>query len=460
MSASDLARAAALLAVVGGCYHARPLDEEDLVAELRRRDASPAGVGPSARAKGGNLDVEDAVRLALAANPDLRAARLERPVAENQIVSASALENPTLRLELLHGQRVDTTPAAGAKPATWGYGLGLAWVPPQPVEWQAKRAAARARVVEVDQGIRQREWEVAADVRVAHATLAEIEAQIRLADAAVAIHTRIAALVEKRVGGGASTRLDLNLANLALVQAERDRDSLDAQRAAAASRLAWLVGWGAGAPVSVAAQAADDVAPAVSGGEGERRRLEDRALAARPALRAARARYEEREQSVRLAYAHRWPWLQLAAVPRYRHNNSSSYPDDWTWAIDVSVPILNWNTGPIRVAEAEREKEREGYVAELAALRRDVALALTEVETWRRLVKRYQDTVLPALEHHDRLLEIATGGGQLDVVALLAAEDVVLRSRREYQAALLGQKKAWLALDRIVGEPTGVVGGR
>jgi cobalt-zinc-cadmium efflux system outer membrane protein len=452
---------ASLLA--GGCYHAQALREDDLVAELRRQDrlqpAAGAGHGGETVAGGGSggdgLPVDQAVAQALASNPDLRAFRLERAVAENQVVSASALENPTLRLEFLHGELVNTTlPAGKNKPApTWGYGVGLAWVPPQPVEWSAKRAQARARVTEVEQAIRQREWEIAADVRVAHATLAEVEAQILLAESALVVRRRIVDLVGKRVAAGASTRLELNLAELALVQAERDRDGLDAQRASAASALAWLIGQGSGGTIRVAPQASDVAVAGAGVGAGELQAFEDRALAARPGLRAAKARYAAREQSVRLAYAHRWPWFQLAAVPRYRHNNSSTYPDDWTWAVDISLPILNWNTGPIHVAEAERDKERGSYVAELAALRRDIALAVAEIETRQRLVKRYQDTVLPALANHDRLLEIAVASAQIDVVALLAAEDVVLRSRREYQKALLDYHRAWLALERAVGEP-------
>jgi outer membrane protein, heavy metal efflux system len=443
-----------------GCYHAQPIYDQDVVAELRRQDlgaASARVAGPAIKLDNG-LDGDEAVAVALVNNPDLRALRAERAVADGQVIAASALENPTIRLEMLHGELVNTSlPATANKPApTWGWGVGLAWNPPQPVELSAKKAFARARVTEVDQVIRQREWELGSDVRGAHATVAAALAQILLADDAVAIHQRIVGLVEKRVATGASTRIELNLASLSLVQAQRDRDELEAQRAVATSSLAWLLGVANGTAIKVPPQATDAVVAPSALSAQQREAIEDRALLGRPSLRAAKARYVEREQSVRIAYARRWPWFQLAAFPRYRRNNNSNYPDDWTWAIDVSLPILNWNTGNIRVAEAERAKERESYVAELATLRRDLAQATAEVETRARLVKRYQDTVLPALANHDKLLELAIGSGQLDIVALLAAEQVVLRSRREYQSALLDYRKACLALDRAVGEPVGI----
>ena len=45
----------------------------------------------------GALDEDQAVTAALQGNPQLRALRKERGVAEGQIVSSTALRNPTLR---------------------------------------------------------------------------------------------------------------------------------------------------------------------------------------------------------------------------------------------------------------------------------------------------------------------------------------------------------------------------
>ena len=50
--------------------------------------------------------------------------------------------------------------------------------------------------------------------------------------------------------------------------------------------------------------------------------LEDRALAHRPALAAARAQYEASEQTLRAETAARWPWLVLSAIPRVRQNEA------------------------------------------------------------------------------------------------------------------------------------------
>ena len=66
-------------------------------------------------------------------------------------------------------------------------------------------------------------------------------------------------------------------------------------------------------------------------------------------------------------------------------------------------------------------------------------------------LRRFRESVLPRLESHEKLLADAASGGQLDVVAVLTAEDVLLRSRREYVGLRLAHHLAWLALDRAVG---------
>ncbi|MBI5478395.1 MAG: TolC family protein, partial [Deltaproteobacteria bacterium] len=329
-----------------------------------------------------------------------------------------------------------------------GFGVGFQWSPPQPVERSARKRQAEARLQEVRQEIFEREWQLATEVRAACALLRELQEQGRLLEGAVTRRQRIIELVHKRIQLGASTRLDLNLVSLALTQVERERDDVEAQRVVAVRALQALVG-APDATVALQASPADQDAPATP---PDGRALEDQALAARPALRAAKARYLQREQAVRREYAQRLPWFQLSAAPRYRFNPSSNkYDHDLYLGVEVTLPIFNWNTGGIRVAEAERREEREKMVALLSHLRRDIGMAQARLEVHRAALVRFRERVLPALAEHERLLEVTMRGGQVDLVTLLTAEDVVLRHRRAYAALLLQHRTAWLALERAVG---------
>lgn len=440
--------AASLLLAAGGCYHARPIDERAVLDGLRRMDEARAMPPPGAGGLAGGLDdgleVDEAVALALKFNPDLRAFRRERDVAEGEVVTASAISNPVVRFELLHVQEADLR--------RMGWGARLAWTPPQPCEWSAARGRAGARVDEVRHEIAEREWQTATDVRAAHAALVAIDEELGFASAAVAARGRIAELVRKRVAQGASTRIDQNLVDLSRAAAETDRDALEARRVALERTLVALMGVSSPGPL-VVKRSPDEAAPAagVPATLPDARMLEEMALASRGALRAAKARHAEADETARLEHARRWPWFTLSAAPRFQSDVTAEHPRDFSLSVDVTVPILNWNSGPIAAAEAAREREKAGFEASLAAIRRDIAVALGRIAAGQTLLRRYRESVLPALEEHDRLVAAAGAGAQIDVVALLAAEETALRGRRDYAEARLQVTRAWLDLDRAVG---------
>jgi outer membrane protein, heavy metal efflux system len=483
-----LAGAVALLLGIAGCYHAQPVSDADLVAELRgppwavpgaedapaaaaarpaeepasaptaavaRRGAAPGAPAPApgatpsspapraAASAGPVVTEEQAVAAALVRNPDLRAFRRKRQVAEGQVLMAKAIENPSLKLEAVH---LETWGDVGP-----GVGVGLQWKPPQPAVRSAKVRLAEAHVQEVQQEILEHEWQLAAKVRAACAAVVELEEQRRILAEAIARRQRIVDLVGKRLQAGASTRLDLSLANLALAQLERDHEEIEAQRLVAVDALAALLGTAEvtvappPSPASVALAAPPDA-----------HALEEQALGARPALRAAKARYQAREQAVRREYAERWPWFRLDSAPRYRYMPSSShYRNDFYFAVEVTVPIFNWNTGGIKVAEAQRAEERDRMIALLSEIRRDIVSARARLEVQRVALQRFRDRVLPALAEHQRLLQLAIRGGQVDLVALTASEDVVVKHQRAHAMLQLQYRRAWLALERAVGAPVG-----
>jgi outer membrane protein TolC len=478
--------------VAAGCYHAQPVSDADLMAELRgpapaaptaedgspppaaarpaetpagapavsgetRGGEAPAAPAPApapgaapaspprpgaAPADGGPvLSEEQAVAQALVRNPDLRAFRRKRQIAEGRVLIAKAIENPSIKLEAVHLETWDNDGP--------GLGIGLQWKPPQPVVRAAKVRLAEAHVREVQQEILEHEWELAAKVRAAYAGVVELEEQRQILAGAITRRQRIVELVTKRIQVGASTRLDLSLATLQLAQLEQEYETIEAQRLVALDTLAALLG---AAEVGVATPAAPGaVTPAAL---PNLHALEEQALGTRPALRAAKARYEAREQAVRREYAERWPWFRLDSAPRYRYMPSSGhYRNDFYVALELTVPVFNWNTGGIKVAEAERAEERDKMAALLAKIRRDIVSARARLEVERAALQRFRERVLPALAEHQRLLQLAIRGGQVDLVALMASEEVVVKHQRAHAQLQLRYRKAWLELERAVGGP-------
>jgi outer membrane protein TolC len=425
------------LALAAGCYQPRPLDARAVMNDLAREPAG-AAPGPGSRpalTPPAGLTEDAAVQLALRGNPDLRAARQQRGIAEGQIVAASALANPTVGFDMIHLEDW---------PSQVGWAITLGWAPPQPGIYAAGRAAARAGAAAVEADIAEAEWQVATAVRAAHATLLAISEKGALVDKDLETRRRILDLVRKRLAGGASTRLDLGLAQLAVAEVERERDDLATQQIGAAADLGLLLGTTPARDVAGRLGAETSPPPALDA-------LVEATLATRPALAAEERRYHQREETVRLEMARRWPWFRLTAMPRYRSDGSDVHPSDFSAGLELTVPILNLNGGPIQIAEATRDQEREAFAKLVGGIRRDLTSARDEIALRGETLRRYEAQVLPDLAAQEKLLAAAVAGGQLDVVALTTAEDVILRSRSTYVDLRLACYRAWLALDRTVG---------
>ena len=166
----------ALLLALAGCYQPRPLDARAVMNEVAAEPRAPGG-GPSPE-RGpapGPVSEDGAVAVALKWNPDLRAVRRQRGIAEGQIIEAGALANPTVDLDFIHVEDYATRR---------GWAVALGWEPPQPGIYSARRAAARAGAAAVDADVAEAEWQVVIQVRGAHATLlalaeAGVQAQVK-----------------------------------------------------------------------------------------------------------------------------------------------------------------------------------------------------------------------------------------------------------------------------------------
>lgn len=384
------------------------------------------------------LTMEQAVTLALRDNPELLAFRKTRAVAEGEIRSATMLDNPTLQLQLLHAQ--DSTQL--------GWGALLKWMPPQPVTYLAKRGQARAQLEEVGQQIAEMEWALAAQVRSVFATLLELREQTRVATGAHELRKRTVGMVRTQVQRGRATRIEQNAAELALLDGQRELDDLELRTTQAQLRLRALLGMVGLTPLPLRGTIAEGVALP---NNLDPEKLAERAIASRPALKAAQARIARREQGVRLENSRRAPWLELSG--RYRMNNSQRFPHDVQLGIETTLPILNQNGGPVQVAKAELEREQALVAALVQSVKQSVYAASGELMIRRKILERSRREVLPVLLEHERLLEAAARGAAIDLVALLGSEQSILRGRRQHSEARLGYEQALIALGAAVGVP-------
>lgn len=386
----------------------------------------------------GGLTEDEAVSVALRQNPALRAFRKERGVSEGRIMTASAWANPSLQVQLVHVQTG----------ADMGFAVALKWAPPQPVVYSANKAVFRAALQQVEHEIADREWQLQYQVRGLHSLLLMLKREQRMSDLLLAARKLVSDSYMVRLEKGAATRIEWNQVQLAMLSLKRERDSILLKEADAQRQFRTLLGVLSAESVRVSGVIPTEkerfVIPAAE-------ILAEQALAARPSLKAMQARIVGRQQALRVEKARRWPWFEFSA--RYRHTASTNYPNEVLLGIEAPLPILNWNQGPIKEASAEIDLAVGLAEAEFLALKQTVFNAHAALMVRKGILLRYEKEVLPVLLEHEELLDLATKGGQIDLIGLLSGEEVVLRERREYFEARFAFRAAWLALEAAVGRP-------
>lgn len=452
---STLPRVLALpLALFGaGCagYERMPLAEQDIYREIQaiqlgalrtaNSESTSTSVGPAAFDASDGLSLDEAIAVALCLNPDLRAFRKERGVAEGELIAAGLLPNPELAVTWLHIEHFTKSLA------TSGFDVALNWAPPRPGELGAKQARAQARIDEVKAQIVGEEWRFAALVREGYAALLAAEERLRLAESSLRLQERILQFIRDKRQLGDASSLDVNLVDIEFtaivreeltVRNERDRARLELNRLLGLPPLLELRLQVAGDPLAYSPFTLD--LPT----------LERALLAHRPDLVALKQKYEQAEQSLRLAYIARWPWFRFG--PAYaRDEIDGKAGNRWGIGLGIDLPLANLNQGEIARLEAERQKLREAFTAKLHEARGDLHEAYRNLEAQGRLIRLFEDSIRPALEENVRLTEAGFQAGELNLLQVITTQDKALKSRREGLQARFEYWKAVYDLERATG---------
>ena len=395
------------------------------------------------------LSVDEAVAVALFLNPEIRAFRRERGVAEGDLVAAGLLPNPQLQVTWLFIQGF----TKGLMTAGWD--IGVSWSPPRPGERGAKVARAQARIEEVRAQIGSEEWQLATEVRKAHAGLWAAGERLRLIDASVALQDRLRRLVREKLAAGDASRLDANLVELDY--AERLREGITIRNDHDRARLALNRLLGLPPSTELALQGERDLL-VYRRWDLKASALEAAMVDRREDLRAAKQEYEQAEQALRLAYIQRIPWFSFG--PAYQRNPQDEHVNGIGIGLSFDLPLANLNQGEIARLEGTRDKLRESFVAKVHGARAEVNDGLRNLRAQERLARLYEETVTPALEESARLSEAALELGDVNALQFVAAQDKTLRGHRDRIETGLEYWKAVFDLERALGARLAEIEGK
>lgn len=368
------------------------------------------------------LDVEQAVALALADSPELRALRANVSAVQGALLDARSSSNPELELGLWS---TATEPLARG-PVTVGVELDLTDVLDARLQARAARPEIEAVTLRLREGTARLRYEARVAFYDHQAALAAWGASLRAVDALAASRDTAAAIV---AAGNAPT-LDLARRELAYEEARVRSAELELAVVATRERLARLIRAIPGPvsailpPVGEMPALPEDLEAAAVAASLELSALDASSLAGQRRVTAARVSGLAPEVGL-FAEAEREGegWEALAGV-------------------QVSVPLFSWGRGEAMRAAAE---------ADLLAARRiqselDIRSAARETRArlesaWRR-ARHVQDVLVPARDRVLRETLLHYNAMQVDADALLDA----WRARVEADVALADAlREAWTA---------------
>ena len=151
--------------------------------------------------------------------------------------------------------------------------------------------------------------------------------------------------------------------------------------------------------------------------------LRDKAMAARPDLKAAQLSERAAEAFIRLQDAQRIPDLTLGAGVDQVPSGGNTY----SFGVGIPLPVFNRNQGERAKALIQRMKAQNDQQLITNQVLSDVDKALVAFEIQKRRVELYRTGVLAKVDDIQRLTEFSLKAGESSTLELLDA----IRTRRE-----------------------------
>ena len=300
------------------------------------------------------MTLREAVAMALMQNPDLLLARLDQQKARYDVT-------------IVRDPFVPKIYAGSGAAYTYGYPSSIDGAAPsivqarasmslfnRPQQYLVKQAQEVARGTQIDTAKRQEE----AVYRVASLFL-DVEQETRSLEAAgrrVATLARVVDLTAQRVGEGRELPIESKKANLAVLRARQQAESLSLDLDAGETTLALALGFGAGDRVRPAAAER----PPVSVPDSEQATI-DQALANSNDLRSLQSSIASKELEVKSARAEWLPKIDLVAqYALFAHYNYVNYfqkfqPNNAELGASIQFPILLGHRSSAEASKAEVE---------------------------------------------------------------------------------------------------------
>ena len=375
------------------------------------------------------LDADQAVRIALLNNRELRAQLRELGIVAGQVTQAGLVANPEFEIELLPERDSDLELRVE-------YDITSLIMAPlrrqaQQYDMEAARFDAAGAVVQLGYDVRTRFYALQAATQRLALAQQSLDALAAARDSAVALlEAGNVAPLHASSQIAAFERTRISVAQLELEVADR-REELQRLLGLHGEDTAWAVK----APLAEA--------PAQLEVEND---LEQRALEASLTLRASKKRLEGLARRTGIVRTEAWLPEVAVDVHTLRVKQEDGRSDEgWRWGggVSVQVPLFDRGQGRLRGTEAQFDALLERYQGSAIMLRSAARESRNRLVSTHARARQYQDVILPAQGNVMEQTLLQYNAMQVGVFQLLQARreqlDVQLAyvdTLREYWSAL------------------------
>jgi outer membrane protein, heavy metal efflux system len=393
--------------------------------------------------------IDELVALALADNPDLRAARAEIEAARGRLLQAGLRPNPMLDL--------------GAQQSVTGPDNNLNVGVTLPLDLN-RRKAGRVGVAERELELKEaqvlnRARELEAEVRMKAGEVLAAQRNLRITEELLDINHQALQLIGGRVQRGAVPALEESLQRVEVNRLDASRQILQSRVEVATLQLQVLIGRSPEAPLSVQGDLRTRLVTFAREGAFER------ALAARPDLRMAQAEVAMAQAKIRKEEAEgRWDASVNVGYMRQDFGYDLSgltargelrpITDIFHYVgggVTITLPVRNRNQGNVAAAFAEaRATEHREDLATLT-VRQEVAAAFTQHEAAERALDIYTRGVLEVARQNLEVMRKTYELGRATLLEVIAEQRRYIDIEMGYTEALQQAYNAAVDIERAVG---------
>jgi cobalt-zinc-cadmium efflux system outer membrane protein len=373
------------------------------------------------------LTLSDAVARAVAANPTIAAARLQRSVDLTGVSVAGERPNPDLQYEAAR-----ETPHQAISAAL-------------PIELGGKRKRrielAQATVAVGDADLARVIADVRREVRRAYFEAVAAESRARIAEDVRGLTERARDAASARVTAGDVPRSDLTQSNLALANSENELLGAQGEVAATHAELNTLLGQPADAPLVLADSLAGGAPIALP---------EALALATQSNVDLQLFDRQIAEQATKVDLAKALTIPDISAGGAFTYDAQPEFSYGWRFTGGVTLPVFTRHKAGVAVENsvlARLKQERAALAARIAGA---VSAALARAGAARAQLDRYEQVILPLAQEAERQAQAAYSGGQIGLPALVQSLLTARDTRERGLQAGLDYQHALTELDRAI----------